>query len=193
MMNIAKQIKRMTLGFILTSVPLMGGCGNNIGSWQEEVRLLDGRVITITQKRRYENIYDGQSSGNLPREFWLTIKLPELGDQEITWHENLLPQILNVHQGKLYVVGVPWTELEFRQYGNPKPSYIGYRFDAGEWQRISFNEIPEAIYDTNLLIAAELPSEVRHVSLGKKAEELANERLRNNSKRIDPNYIELNY
>lgn len=193
MMSIKELFKRMTLGLMLAAMPLVGGCGSNMNSWQEEVKLLDGRVITITQKRRYENVYDGQSSGNLAREFWVTFKLQEYGGQEIVWHQNLFPQILNVYQGKLYVVGVPWTELEFRQYGNPKPSYIGYRFDAGQWLRIPFNEIPEAIYDTNLLIAAELPSDVRQVSLGMKVEELTNERLRNNSKRIDPNYVELNY
>jgi len=193
MMNVKEFFKRMALGLVLTSVPLVGGCGSNTNSWQEEVKLLDGRVITITQKRRYEKVYDGQSSGNLAREFWVAFKLPEFGDQEITWHENLFPIIVNVHQGKLYMVGVPWTELEFRQYGNPKPSYIGYRYESGQWKRISFNEIPVPIYDTNLLIAAELPSKVKRVSLELKAEELTNERLRNNSKRIDPNYVEINY
>lgn len=184
MMNITKLFKRMTLGIVLAGVPLVGGCGNNIGSWQEEVKLLDGRVIAITQKRRYENVYDGQSSGNLPREFWLTFKLPESGSQEITWHENLFPRVLNVYQGKLYVVGTPWTELEYRQYGKPYPEYVSYRYEAGQWQRISFNEIPEAIYDTNLMIAAELPRDVKFVSFAMKAEEIKNDRLRDSAKKI---------
>jgi hypothetical protein len=192
-MNIKEIFKRMTLGLILASTPLVGGCGSNVNSWQEEVKLTDGRVITITQKRRYENVYDGQSSGNLPREFWVTFKLPEFGAQEIVWHENLMPRVFNIFQGNLFVVGIPWTELEFRQYGNPKPSYVGYRYESGQWLRIPFGEIPEAIYDTNLLIAAELPSDVRNVSLGRKAEELANERLRDVQKRISPKYVALNY
>jgi len=81
-MNIAELFKRMTLGFVLASVPLIGGCGDNTITWQEEVKLLDGRVITVAQKNRVE---DG-----MPREFWLTFKLPEFGNQEIEWHENLL-------------------------------------------------------------------------------------------------------
>jgi hypothetical protein len=174
----------LTLGMLLASMPLVGGCGDNIGSWQEEVKLTDGRVITITQKRRYENVYDGQSSGNLPREFWLTFKLPEFGNQEIVWHENLLPRVLNVHKGKLYVVGTPWTEREYRQYGKPYPEYVPYRYESGQWQRIPFNEIPEAIYDTNLLISTELPSEVKFVSFARKAAEIANDRLRDASKKL---------
>lgn len=184
MMNLTELLKRLTLGVVLASVPLVGGCGDNKLTWQEEVKLLDGRVITITQKRRYENVYDGQSSGNLPREFWLIFKLQEFGDKEITWHENLFPRVLNVYQGKLYVVGTPWTELEYRQYGKPYPEYVPYRYEAGQWQRISFNEIPEAIYDTNLLIAAELPSDVKFVSFAMKAEEIKNDRLRDSAKKI---------
>lgn len=192
MINLTQLFNRLTLSAVLASVPLLGGCSNT-GSWQEEVKLSDGRVITITQKRRYENVYDGHGSGNLPREFWLTFKLPEFGDQEITWHENLLPRVLNVYEGKLYVVGIPWTEREFRQYGNPKPSFLGYRYEAGQWQPISFNEIPVAIYDTNLLIATEPPRDIKFVSFSIKAQEIANEKIPNRGKRIDPKHVMLNY
>jgi hypothetical protein len=192
-MKFTQVLRRMTLGLMLASVPMLGGCGSNTNSWQEEVRLLDGRVITITQKRRYENVYDGQSLGNLPREFWVSFKLPELGAQEVIWHENLMPRILNVYQEKVYLVGVPWSALEFHQYGSPNPSYLGYFYEMGNWVRIPFNEIPEQIYNTNLLIAAELPKEVRKVSLARKAEEIANDRLRDMQKRIDPKHVMLNY
>jgi len=187
MMNIKAIFKRMTLGFVLAGVPLVGGCGSNTNSWQEEVKLLDGRVITITQKRRYENVYDGQSSGNLPREFWVTFKLPEFGEQEIVWHENLLPMILNVYQGKLYVIGVPWTELEFRQYGKPKPFYIGYRYESAQFVRIPFQEIPEPIYDTNLWIGIESPNGAKYISSALKKIKFDDERIVHELKRVDPN------
>ena len=134
MMNITKRIKRMILGFVFAIVPMLGGCSDNTVTWQEEVKLLDGRVITVTQKRRYE--------GRVPREHWLTFNLPESGNQDITWHENLLPQVLNVHESKLYVVGTPFTENEYRQYGKPYPEYVPYRYESGRWQRIPFIEIP---------------------------------------------------
>lgn len=188
MMNLTHLFKRLTLGVVLASVPLVGGCGSNIGSWQEEVKLLDGRVITITQKRRYESVYTGSNSGNLPREYWMIFKLPELGDKEITWHENLLPQVLNVYQGKLYVVGTPFTEVEFRQYGKPFPEYVPYRYEAGQWQRIPFNEIPEAIYETNLLIRNEPPSGAKFVTFAIKTEEMSADSLGNHYKRISATY-----
>src|ERR1039457_4229705 len=127
--------------FVLIAGGLMNltACSNNL-TWQEEVKLLDGRVIQVTQKRRYEGAYNGQNVGNIPRESWVTRKLPEFGDQEIVWHENLDTQVLNIYEGKLYIVGFPHTEREFRQYGSPTPSYVGHRYDNGRWVRIPFNE-----------------------------------------------------
>jgi len=180
------------LGCFVLAVSALGGCSNS-GSWQEEVKLTDGRVITVTQKRRYEGVYTGQNFGDLPREFWLTFKLPEFGDQEITWHENLQPHVLNIYQGKIYIVGVPCTEREFRQYGSPRPSYLGYRYEAGRWQLIPFNEIPEAIYDTNMIIANGPPRGAKFVSFAMKAEEMKDDTLSAEAKRIDPRYSALNY
>lgn len=97
MMNITGLLRQITLGFVLAVAALVGGCGDNTITWTEEVKLLDGRVITVMQKRRIE--------GNIEREAWLTIKLPEFGDKEIVWHENLDTMVLNVYQNKLYVVG----------------------------------------------------------------------------------------
>ena len=185
MTKLADLFKCLTWGIVLACVPTLGGCSNT-GSWQEEVKLSDGRVIIVTQKRRYEGVYTGHNFGDLPREFWLTFKLPEFGDKEIVWHENLGPQVLNMYQGKLYVIGIPFTEREFRQYGKPMPSYIGYRYDAGKWQRIAFSEIPEAIYDTNLLIANGSPGGAKLVTFAMKAEELKDETIGQVSKRIDP-------
>jgi hypothetical protein len=85
MMNLTQLFRRMALGLMLAAVPLVGGCSDNTITWTEDVKLLDGRVITVTQKRRIE--------GRMSREAWLTFKLPEFGDKEIVWHENLGTQV----------------------------------------------------------------------------------------------------
>jgi hypothetical protein len=181
MINISKRMKCVAMGLVLASVPLLGGCGDNIITWQEDVKLLDGRVITVAQKNRVEE--------GIPRECWLSIKLAEFGNREIVWHENLSPIVLNVYQNKLYVVGIPSTTREFRQYGNPKPPYIGYRYETGQWQRIPFKEIPEAIYDTNLYFDNMALYRKKHVSLSDKAEMIKNEKYMPYDKRIDPNHV----
>ncbi|HWH49058.1 MAG TPA: hypothetical protein VN664_14755 [Burkholderiales bacterium] len=69
-MNITELVRFISLGLVLAGVPLVVACGSHAAeTWQEEVQLLDGRVINITQKQRYDR-------DKMPREFWLTFKLP---------------------------------------------------------------------------------------------------------------------
>jgi len=90
---------------------------------------------------------------------------------------------------KIYIVGIPATTREFRQYGRPKPPYLGYRYESGRWQLLSFNEIPEAIYDTNLFFDNMALFRKKHVSLIDKAEMIRDDRYMSYSKRIDPNHV----
>lgn len=179
--------KCISWGVMMGIFALLGGC-NSTFTWQEEVKLSDGRVITVTQKRRYEGAYNGQNYGVIPREAWLTFRLPEFGNQDITWHENLKPWILNLHEGKLYVVGWPPTRLEFDLYGKQRPPYIGFLYENGQWRRITLTEIPDAIYDTNLWIENVPTHKAEQVSLNDKAEEMRNPELDRSRKRIDPTY-----
>ena len=181
MKTLTSKLKRLTFCALLAIMPILGGCGNNVIIWQEEVKLLDGRVITVTQQNRVE--------GRTPREFWLTFKLPEFGGKEIVWNTNLMPVIMNIYQNKLYIVGIPFTTREFRQYGSPKPPYLGYRYEAGRWQLISFNEIPVAIYDTNLYFDNMAIDQKKHVSLADKEEMMKDETYKSFSKRIDPKHV----
>lgn len=150
-----KKLARLTV--ILGGFYVLPGCAGNFAgpdyrTWQEEVKLNDGRVIVVTQKRRCQSAYTGGNFTNcIEREAWLIVKLPEFGNQEMVWHEKLKPKILNIHNGRLYIVGFPPTGLKFDLYGKPQPPYIGFMFENGQWKRIPFEAIPEAIYDTNLV------------------------------------------
>lgn len=181
MKNLTQLFRRMTLGLMLAAVPLVGGCSDNTIMWTEEVKLLDGRVITVKQRWIYDR-------DRMPRDFTLTFKLPEFSDKEITWHENLMPQVLNVYQGKLYVVGIPYGEAEFRQYDKPFPEYVPYRYDAGQWRRIPFNEIHVAIYDTNMTISSEPQNGATHISLAYKVQEMQDDRIRDHFKKISATF-----
>ncbi len=178
MMNLTHLFKRLTLVIVLASVPLVGGCSDNTLTWQEEVKLLDGRVITVTQKRRYD-------SDKMPREAWLTFRLPEFGNQEIVWHESLEIQVLNLYQGKLYVVGDARGQREFRQYG---AHYVPFRYEAGQWVRIPLSEVPITIYDTNMYPGNMSLDRRKQVSVADKVEIFKDDRWDADQRRIDPNY-----
>jgi hypothetical protein len=113
-------------------------------SWKEEVQLNDGRIIVVEQKT--------MAAGEVLREEWLTIHLPEFGVNPIVWHEHLHPLILNIDHGVLYVVGVPPTGREVRLYGCPEHGVVGFKWQTGRWTRIPFAQIPVSIYSTNMLI-----------------------------------------
>jgi hypothetical protein len=138
----------LTLGCLMT----LSAC-TDIKTWQEEVKLNDGRVIVVTQKRRCDSAYTGGNMAScIERESWLTVKLPETNNQDVEWHEHLKPKILNIHKGQLYIVGTPATQVEYRFYGKPEPFYLCFRFQNGKWNRIPLSELPHEVYDTNLVL-----------------------------------------
>ncbi|TAK90517.1 MAG: hypothetical protein EPO06_07810 [Burkholderiaceae bacterium] len=188
--------KLVRLVIVLGGFCAFPGCAGNLPSseyrvWQEEVKLNDGRVIVVTQKKRCQGAYTGGNYARcIAREAWLMINLPEFGAQPIVWHENLTPRILNVHNGHLYVVGWPPTGYEFDLYGKPRPPYIGFVFVDKQWKRIAFEEIPVAIYDVNMLIESIPPEDMKFLTLQKKESKEMNgdSAYQKDQKRIDPAY-----
>lgn len=106
-------------------------------SWYEEVRLSDGRIITIHQKREYDENYGTSQS-------WVTIDLPELGGKRV-WHSRLMPQRVDVVDGKVYVFGVPRGDRQYAYYRDPKNFMVGFLWSANDFNRIPFVQIPQAI------------------------------------------------
>ncbi len=173
--------RRFAAGLALSGALVLAGCGDRTIMWQEDVRLLDGRVITVTQKNRVEE--------GIPREFWLTFELPGGNSRELAWHEDLMPIVLNEYRDELYIVAIPFTKREFLRHGNPRPPYLGYRHEEGRWKPIPFKQIPQAIYDANLYFDNMALAKKEHVSLHDKADMLNDERYRPYTKRIDPNHV----
>ena len=106
-------------------------------SWYEEVRLSDGRVVTIHQKRQYFENYGTNQS-------WVTIDLPELGGKQV-WHSYLMPQRVDVLSGKVYVFGIPRGDRQLEYYGFPKHYMVAFIWSDGSFIRIPFLDVPESV------------------------------------------------
>jgi hypothetical protein len=138
-------------------------------TWNEEVRLNDGRTVVVSQERHCEpGTYTGDMYGDcISRESWVTVRMPEFSSSDIVWHEKASPMVLNVYGGNLYSVGFPVTQRESIAYGNPKPPYVAFIFKRDHWERIPFNQIPTQIYDANVF-PGNLPTGEKYLTWDRK-------------------------
>lgn len=120
-------------------------------SWYEEVRLSDGRVITIHQKREYYENYGTAQS-------WVTIDLPELGGKQI-WHSYLIPQRVDVVNEKVYVFGIPRGDRQLTYYKYPKYFMVGFVWRGSMFERVPFMSLPANIREAENVLPC-LPKEV---------------------------------
>ena len=166
MRKMTKIFNAMVLSLGLGS---LAGCAQTV-EWKEDVKLLDGRVVTVTQKKwcRGGDYNDKVKATCLARDAVVTMRFAEFSDKEITWHERLDPMIINVYEGKLYIVGVPPTTVEFRYYGAVNPPYYGFVWSGVKWELMPFQSIPVAIYNRNMLIGSIPETRTDHVSLEQK-------------------------
>ncbi len=106
-------------------------------SWNEEVRLSDGRIITIHQRREvYDNYGTNQS--------WVEIDLPELGGKRV-WHSYLMPQRVDVVDGKVFVFGTPRGVRQNVFYQYPKNYLVGFEWSGSTFVRVPYLQLPESI------------------------------------------------
>ena len=106
-------------------------------SWKEEVQLPDGRKIIVKQQRDFIEGYG-------TRRTWLTFALPEMGGKQ-TWMQWLYPTMIGVDNGKVYVVGRPRADKQFRMYRYPKYVYVAFEWKNDHFQRIPFLSVPEQL------------------------------------------------
>ncbi|MFS2036835.1 hypothetical protein ACEN8I_22625 [Polaromonas sp. CT11-55] len=103
-------------------------------SWYEEVRLSDGRIIVVHQRREYYDNYGTKQS-------WVAIDLPELGGETV-WHSLLMPQRVDVVDGKVYVFGIPRGARQLEHYRFPKHYMVAFRWSGTAFERVPFLQIP---------------------------------------------------
>lgn len=105
-------------------------------SWDEEVQLSDGRLITVHRAHKL-------NTDHVLVETTLTLDLPELGGKR-TWTESLYPAIVDIHQGQVYVVGQV-TYKSAWQYKYPRYGFAAYRYTTAGWQRMPFIDLPPVV------------------------------------------------
>jgi hypothetical protein len=103
-------------------------------AWSEQVRLSDGRVVVVRQQ------HDVHERGGTVRH-WMTIDLPELGGRH-EWSAQLMPQRVDVHDGKVYAYGLPRGPEQLERYHYPKFFMVAFMWSGKDFVRIPFMRVP---------------------------------------------------
>ncbi len=126
-------------------------------SWQEEVRLSDGRVIAIKQKRDYIESYGTQQS-------WITFSLPEMGGER-TWHSYLMPMVVDVSAGSVYLIGRPRGPRQYDMYQAPKYFIVAFQWNGKDFKRVPVMSVPEQVRQRENVYPCLPPNNLRRVSI----------------------------
>ena len=130
-------------------------------SWKEEVLLHDGSKIVV---KRSVDRGGRHEIGQQPpiKEQSLTFALPAT-NESITWQTefsediglaDFKPILLDIVQGKAYIVTTPMGCLAYNKWGRPNPPYVVFKYEGKEWKRISLQELPVEINSPNLIISS---------------------------------------
>ena len=103
-------------------------------SWYQEVRLSDGRVITIHQRHEVFDNYGTNQS-------WVEIDLPELDGKRV-WHSYLKPMRVDVHGGSVFVFGRPRGPRQMAYYRYPTNHMVAFKWTGSTFVRIPFLQLP---------------------------------------------------
>jgi hypothetical protein len=159
-------VKHLTkLGLLL----MLGVCMNaNAGlfgfgstSWKEEVLLHDRSKIVVERSVDRGGRHEiGQKPPIKAQR--LIFKLPTT-NESVTWKTefsediglaDFKPILLDIVEGKAYLVTTPMGCLAYNKWGRPNPPYVIFKYDSKEWQRITIQELPAEIKAPNLIISS---------------------------------------
>lgn len=128
--------------------------------WDEEVKLLDGRIITVHIKHRYMRIdgrFYGYSDISVPIDSTLTLDTGSSAGTVVQYFKGFQTSFLDQHQGIWYGVlrgkyypgsretpGQDWGEME-----GPSAQWA-IKLVEGKWQPISMSRLPASFLKENI-------------------------------------------
>jgi hypothetical protein len=140
------------LGLVATASNAAAGT-----SWAEEALLHDGQTMIVHRSQSYGGRAEPGQSGPI-HEHTLRFRIPG-SDRELEWTSeysedigrmNFYPLAVHVLQGVPYVIAHPNLCLAYNKWGRPNPPYIIFKFEAGQWHRISIEALPSEFQTFNL-------------------------------------------
>jgi hypothetical protein len=111
--------------------------------WTEDVRLPDGRVVTLT---RYQEFKGPHELGETPSasDYWFEFKHPDTGET-VRWQSDrdLATLALMIDDKTPVLLTRPHFGSSMIRYHCPNPPYLLYHFDTdSKWSQLPLDKIP---------------------------------------------------
>jgi len=136
------------------------GLNNSTSSWKEEVVLHDGKVVVVERFFHLGEYPTADSHNRSPLDQTATFTLPET-NKKISWRteyknevpepNSLTPLLLDLVGGVPYLATGTAGCISYNKWGRPNPPYILFKHVNDEWKRISLEEFPAELVQTNLM------------------------------------------
>jgi hypothetical protein len=162
------QIARLLLcAFLLTA------CGNSSElTWTEDVKLPDGRVLTLTRWVEFKGPH-GLGGRSTESSQQLEFKHPETGET-VKWQSSMEQGLLKtislwLEHGRPLLLGEPAYGGDSHKFYCPNPPYLLYEYVGGQWRSKPLTQIPvkriRANVTTHLLeMRQEIENNKRHLT-----------------------------
>jgi len=139
---------RIASALMLSTVLIACGNASSPLKWTEDVRLPDGRILTLT---RYQEFKGPHELGDTPSEsdYWFEFKHPATG-QIVRWQwDRTLETLALMMDGDVPILLVAPNFNGAGQHNCPNPPYLLYRFEGG-WREEPVNQIPVKRFRVNM-------------------------------------------
>jgi len=146
----------MTAMMIGAAMNAEAGLFGHTMSWKEEVKLHEGQIVV---SERVYNLggYPGlDAHERVPLDETVTFNLPN--GKSILWKNDFRdsvpgPNSLNhfrfdIVSGVPYLATYPVGCIAYNKWGRPNPPQIFFKYEAGQWRRISLTELPQELAGT---------------------------------------------
>jgi hypothetical protein len=149
-------------------VGALAGCGR--ARWTEDVRLPDGRTITLTRTQNFGGPTEiGQRSTTT--QYSLEFSNPDTGER-VRWERDrdLAPVAVLIHDRTPYLLLMPGFASSARELGCPDPPYLLYRYAGGRWSSTPLPDIPVKQLRANVTTVPDddiRSGDVTHVSVAR--------------------------
>jgi len=121
---------------------LSSACSDSASlKWTEDVRMPDGRVVTLTRYQEFKGPYN---IGDTPSvsDYWFEFKHPTNG-MLVRWDgQRELSTVALMMREELPVLLVAPNFGGFQKYNCPNPSYLLFQFEHEAWRQVPLETVP---------------------------------------------------